>query len=132
MRVLINFMIVVFICLPKNSNAQVSVEDKSVQLSIISISWSGKEWKNPVSDTTYIEVNLGENFGAGNAPHYFKLVDIPDSNTIRVEFTDDLVVAGEPIAVPSKKNPVNILSGESTCFRTRLYDGGTDYCIFFH
>jgi hypothetical protein len=111
--------------------AQSIYKNYSVQLRIISIGWPSKEWQNPLTDTTYIEVNMGENFGARNAPHYFKLLDIIDQNTLLVQFSDELVVVGEPIAAPSKRNPITIASDEEICFRTRLYDGGTDYCIGF-
>lgn len=105
--------------------------NNAIQLRIISISWSGKEWQHTKTDTTCIEVNIGESFGASNGPHYFQLLDIIDSRTIKIKFSDELVVVGEPVEYPSKQNPI-IISGEKVCFRTRLHNSGTDYCMNIH
>ncbi|MBN2612370.1 MAG: hypothetical protein JXB00_12495 [Bacteroidales bacterium] len=102
--------------------------NESVRLRIISISWSSKEWQDRIVDTTYIEVMEGENFGGKNSPHYFRLLEVTGNQTIKISFSDDIVVAGEAIAYPSKQNPI-VITGEITCFRTRLYDAGTDFCI---
>ena len=131
MKLLVGIEFIVFIIFSGGLFAQNTNENYSAQLRIIRIGWSSKEWQNPERDTTYIEVNRGENFGARNAPHYFTLLNIIDRDSIQIKFTDDLVVVGEPVSMPSKKNPIVIKSGEKTCFRTRLYDGGTDYCIDF-
>ncbi len=128
---LVSIAFIVLVGLSGQLPAQNTNDNYSVQLRIISISWSSKEWQNSVRDTTYIEVNRGENFGARNAPHYFNLLEIIDQSTLLIQFSDELVVVGEPIAAPSKRNPITIASGEKTCFRTRLYDAGTDYCIDF-
>lgn len=101
---------------------------QTVRLRIISINWSGKTWDCGLPDTTLIEIQTGQNFGSKDDPLYFKLIEIIDKKTIKLEFKDDLVVAGEPVAYPSKQNPI-IISGNTNCFRTRMYDGGTDYCI---
>lgn len=101
---------------------------QTVKLRIISIDWSGKKWDCGLPDTTLVEIQAGQNFGSKDDPLYFKLIEIIDEKTIKLEFKDDLVVAGEPVAYPSKQNPI-IISGTTNCFRTRMYDGGTDYCI---
>ncbi|MFX1252142.1 MAG: hypothetical protein ACFFCZ_11100 [Promethearchaeota archaeon] len=76
-----------------------------------------------------VVVKTGEKFGPimfEKKP--FRLLKIIDSNSIEVEFIQELVVVGEPIAYPSQQNP-KIISLEKVGFRTRLYDAGTDIWI---
>ncbi len=99
-----------------------------VRLRIVQIGWSTKAWEAAFTDTTILEVEPGGEFGSKNAPLYFKLLEILDDHSVKIQFTDNLVVVGEPIAYPSKKNPIIISEGVN-CFRIRHYDAGSDYCI---
>ena len=72
-----------------------------------------------------VAVKTGEAFGPimfEKKP--FRLLKIINSNSIEVEFIQELVVVGEPIAYQSQQNP-KLISLEKVGFRTRLYDGGT-------
>lgn len=80
-----------------------------------------------------IVVKEGEKFGptgfiASTKNKPFKLLEIIDENSIKIQFDESLVVAGEPISQQSKQNP-KIVSNDETCFRTRSYDSGTDLCL---
>jgi hypothetical protein len=114
--------------IPDHSDTARIRGSQSVRLRIISIAWSGKAWDHSITDTTILEIIIGEEFGSKNAPPYFKLIDIIDEQSVKIQFTDDLVVVGEPVAYTSKQNPI-IITGSTNCFRTRLFDTGTDYCI---
>lgn len=99
-----------------------------VQLRIIRVGWSSKAWDTATNDTTIVKVKEGMHFGAKNSPSYFTLLEIIDASTINIRFSDELVVVGEPINYPSKHNPI-IIFGNGKCFRLRLYDAGSDFCI---
>jgi hypothetical protein len=114
--------------LPVYNQTHSSIEMKTVGIRIIEIGWSGKTWDKINADTSVIFVKEGSEFGGKDSPYYFRLLEITDSNSIKVSFTDDLVIAGEPVNYPSTQNPVTI-SGEKKCFRMRLFDAGSDFCI---
>ncbi|MFX0092721.1 MAG: hypothetical protein ACFFBD_13250 [Candidatus Hodarchaeota archaeon] len=99
-----------------------------VTLKITTDSWTSKPYREPKHSTNQIIVTVkcGEDFGPiifEKKP--FKLLKIIDSNSIEVEFIQELVIVGEPIAYLSKQNP-KIISNEKVGFRTRIYDAGTD------
>jgi hypothetical protein len=128
----VNYLIILLVLLismiPDHSDKMRIQGSQSVKLRIISITWSGKAWDHSITDTTFLEINIGEEFGSKNAPPFFKLIDIIDDQSVKIQFTNDLVVVGEPVAYTSKQNPI-IITGSTNCFRTRLFDAGTDYCI---
>ncbi len=105
-----------------------STHPECVKLRVVRISWSGNSWNYSATDTLIIEISAGEEFGGRGDPKYFRLIRIINTETIEIQFSDNLVVAGEPLAYPSKQNPI-LISGRKNCFRTRLRDAGTDYCI---
>ncbi len=110
------------------TNANGGEKYESVQFKIVEIGWSSKAGDIATTDTTELEVKINGLFGGKGSPYFFKLIEIIDSVSVKIQFTDDLVVVGEPVAYPSKQNPI-IISGEKNCFRTRYLDGGSDFCI---
>ena len=101
---------------------------RTVQLRIIEIGCSARSRGEISSDTSIVLVREGFEFGYTGAPYYFRLLEITDSNSIKVLFTDDLVIVGEPVNHPSERNPVTI-SDEEQCFRLRHPETGYDYCV---
>ena len=99
-----------------------------VKLRIVSIDWSEKSFDCMAIDTIVIRIFQEESFGGNNKPKYFKLLRVLDAHTVEIQFSDKLIVTGEPTNYQSKKNPV-IISGNNNCFRTMHNDSGTDYCI---
>ncbi|MBN2273157.1 MAG: hypothetical protein JXK95_02400 [Bacteroidales bacterium] len=99
-----------------------------VRLRVVSIDWSDRSWDYAIIDTIIIQIAQGEEFGGKNDPKYFKLMRIVDSQTIEIQFSENIVVAGEPVSSPSRQNPI-LISEKNNCFRTRHIDAGTDYCI---
>jgi hypothetical protein len=114
--------------LPVYSQIHSGIEMNTVTIRIIEIGWPGKSGNKINMDTTYLVVGEGEEFGSKDSPYYFRLAEIIDSNIIKIGFTDNLVLVGEPVNYPSLRNPVIISDGKQ-CFRTRLFDAGTDFCI---
>ena len=98
------------------------------RLRIVSIDWSEKSPDCMAIDTIIIRIFQEESFGVNNKPKYFKFLRVLDPQTIEIQFSEKLVVAGEPTNYQSKKNLV-IISGNNNCFRAMYNDSGTDYCI---
>ena len=113
---------------PVSNQDNPKANSKSVVLKIIEIGCPERTWDEVDSDTSIIVVCQGNDFGGNGAPYYFRLLEITDSNTIKVLFTDDLVIVGEPVNYPSTRNPVTI-SDEQQCFRVRHPEAGHDFCI---
>jgi hypothetical protein len=87
--------------------------------------WGAPEWRC---------LRVGERFG----PRSLSVEDQPelaftvrrklDAKTLEVAFGKGWVVAGEPIAYPSKQNPKRV-STNGECFRMTIFDGGGDLCL---
>jgi len=87
--------------------------------------WASKPFAEPSvqSSTQEIPIKNGQMF-----LDLFKVTGVMNDSVL-IEFNETLVVVGEPIGKKSEKNPIWITLGDEACFRTRSYDGGTDYCL---
>ncbi len=110
-----------------NQGNQIATKN-TIKLQIIEVGWSSKPWEKTSPDTSLIIVKEGMAFGGKDTPYYFRLLEIIDTNSIKVLFSNDLVIVGEPINFPSSQNPV-VIYDEKQCFRLRHFDAGSDYCI---
>lgn len=117
---------------------QTDLSQKTIKLNLKTDAWSSNKMPTESAhNITYSDLSAKENqfFGPQNTmsgpskgQEYFKLLKIVNDNEILVQFDDQLVIVGEPINESSKQNPATVTTNE-TCFRTRTYDGGADYCL---
>jgi hypothetical protein len=120
---------------PPNSSAPSAITTApAVHFSVTVERWGS--WvpePQPISETLDFTVAEGEAFGPDNQPYLsagrpFKLVNASDGESVMVEFSVGLVIAGEGISDPSQTNPVAVTSA-GTRLRTRTTDWGTDYTL---
>jgi hypothetical protein len=111
--------------------------DKTIKLNLLTDSWASEVPAESAHKVEYSNLDVKENqffgpkrtlSGIGKGQKFFKLLKIINDNEILIQFDDQLVIVGEPISESSKQNPV-IVTTEKTCFRTRTYDAGIDYCL---
>ena len=123
----------------ENSESDVNNTDENletIRLNLTIDQWESEGYPETVHRITdqLLEVREGENFGPtryNGAPAFeevepFTLLEIGEGS-IKVGFHESIVVLGENIGDESKENPTTFSSEK--CFRTRTYDGGTDFCI---
>ena len=92
-----------------------------------SVSWNSWFPDGTVDSTeTYVACSA-ETFGPRGEPFY--VVRVITNVNIEISFDESLVICGESIADPSQYETVHI-TPDTTCFRTRTYDGGVDYYLW--